>query len=343
MNKTIACIGTASVRGSQGMYTLEIDEAAGKLKQLSTAPSMNAGYVVLSPDKRYVYATQENMTFQGLPTGGVASYSLDENGGLTLLNKVPAGGQLPCHISIKPNGEEVYVSSYLKGCVSVHKILPDGSLAPYHKVMQLGYSHGIEPSVHCSVVTPDAKFLCSCNVTAHDIVFFELDSGEYHMVDCFEFGPPYNRRPRQIVFSAKHAYLLTESGKEICVLDYDITKKPFLTLRQVIRLNPDDSIQRSAAACVKLSPNGKLLACSVRQYDLIDTFAVGEDGLLSRQVFNKVSGHTPRDFNFTPDGKFLLVGGQQSDTMELYHIGEDGVLAPLETDFHLPSCFCVAF
>lgn len=344
MNSTIACIGTASVRGSEGLYAVAVDTEAGRLRRCSSAPSINSGYVVFSPDKQFVFATQESMTFSGLPCGGVAAYRLGEDGVLSLVNRVPAGGQLPCHISIRPDGGEVYVSSYLKGCVSIHRVLPNGAVAPCHKLIQLPESHGIEPSVHCAVVTPGGEYLCMLNVTAHDIVFIELSSGEYQEADRLELGPPYSRRPRQIVFSGSHAYLLTETGKEVVVFEFDASRRPFLRQRQVLKLYPGgDELPRSAAACIKLSPDGRTLACSVRAYNLITTFAVGEDGALSRPVFNPIRGQTPRDFNFTPDGGHILVGAQQSDTMELYRLEADGGLSPLETDFRLPSCFCVAF
>ncbi|MGI5888169.1 MAG: lactonase family protein [Oscillospiraceae bacterium] len=344
MKNYIACIGTAAVRGSRGIYSLEVDVDDGRMRVISSAKSFNSGYVVFSPDRRYVYSTQECMTFSGRASGGAAAYSMDDCGNLTFINSVNTGGQLPCHISINLDGSELYISSYLNGCVSVHRIQDDGSIGGVYKVIQHPVYHGIRPSIHCSTVTEDGRFLCSLNVTAHVISFYDIKSGNYDEVSRFEFDPPYNKRPRQIVFTADSAYLLTEFGKEAVVFDYDPDSADFLKVKQVKLLYPSGpELPKSAASCIKLSPDRKCLACSVRGYNLITIFRIGEDGTLSEPVFNKIKGKTPRDFSFTPEGKHILVGAQQSDTMELYSLNDDGTMELMSGDLHLPSCFCVAF
>ena len=58
-----AFIGTNSVRGSRGIYTLRIDAETGIAKIMSTAPAYNTGCLALSQDGGILYAAAEGMTF----------------------------------------------------------------------------------------------------------------------------------------------------------------------------------------------------------------------------------------------------------------------------------------
>ena len=61
----IAFIGTNSVRGSQGIYTVQIDGDSLQAKVISTQEAYNTGALALSHSKKYLYAASEGMTFGG--------------------------------------------------------------------------------------------------------------------------------------------------------------------------------------------------------------------------------------------------------------------------------------
>lgn len=69
-----AFIGTNSVRGSRGIYTLRIDAETGIAKIMSTAPAYNTGCLALSQDGGNLYAAAEGMTFDGYADGGVMAF-----------------------------------------------------------------------------------------------------------------------------------------------------------------------------------------------------------------------------------------------------------------------------
>ena len=58
-------VGTNSVRGSRGIYTVAADPRDWSMKILSAAPAYNSGGICLSPDKKNLYAAAEGMTFDG--------------------------------------------------------------------------------------------------------------------------------------------------------------------------------------------------------------------------------------------------------------------------------------
>ena len=346
--KYLAYVGTCSVRGSKGIYLLSVDTDSGDMKTEATAAAINSGYLAVRPEG-YVYTTFENMTFHGYACGGVGAYRVTKRADgyeIRMQNCVPAAGQLPCHISLSADGKEAYVSSYLNGCLGIHRIAEDGSILEAHKVIKHHAEDGIWPSVHCAVPTPDGKYLCVVDVKLHRIVFYERQSGEFDEAGRLQLPPPYDYRPRQIVFGRQTAYVVTELGRDMLALHYDDKAPSILQETQRFALVPREfsPMTGAYAACVRLSPDKGLLAGSVRGYNLITTFAADEQGWISRPVYNRTAGDGPRDFNFTPDGKALLIGGQFSDTMELARVdSQSGTLETIASGFHLPSCSCVCF
>ena len=103
-----AFIGTNSVRGSQGIYTLEIDGDSGEAEIISTAQVYNTGCVALSQDEKNLYAASEGMTFDGHASGGVTAYRVEQDGSLTRLNGQRSYGQRTCCVAVDGKKEAVY-------------------------------------------------------------------------------------------------------------------------------------------------------------------------------------------------------------------------------------------
>ena len=72
-DKYLIYVGTNSVRGSRGIYTVAADPKDWSMEVLSASPAYNSGGICLSPDKKNLYAAAEGMTFDGFAAGGVAA------------------------------------------------------------------------------------------------------------------------------------------------------------------------------------------------------------------------------------------------------------------------------
>ena len=107
-------MGTNSLRGSQGIYTLSLDTQSGIMEVIDTAAARDSAYLCLSRDGRRLYAVMESLEYEGKKGGGVASYQI-EDGHLTRNGQAYAGGGWPCHISFGPAEREVYVSVFRNG------------------------------------------------------------------------------------------------------------------------------------------------------------------------------------------------------------------------------------
>lgn len=333
----LAYLGTDSVRGSQGIYTVSVDTDTGALTQLGTIPAQDSGYLALSPDGKTLYATIESMILDGKPQGGVAAYRIGADGLPVYQNHQGAAGQLICHVSCGDG--VVYASSYLNGTVSIFPVAEDGSLKPCAQVIRHTGKDGYPPHIHCAKLTADGKYLCVVEVGYHALCLY--DTVNYEKQYEIRTKPV---RPRQVVCTPKCVYLLTEGGMTVDVYAYAPEAEEKLRLKQSLSCLPEGFRGMGGAGGIRLSPDGGTLFASIRGVDVMAVFAVGADGLLEKRSVTKLCGSTPRDFNITPDGKHLLVGLQKADTMAVYAYDADSGAIVLETeDFPVPSCSCVEF
>jgi 6-phosphogluconolactonase len=236
--KHIAYIGTDSVRHSRGIYTVAVDSDSGKSEILSTAPSRDSGYLVLSPNGKYLYATVECMVYHGQARAAVAAYRVNEDHSLTYLNEQCSGGQLAAHIEISPDGKTLFVSGYLTGNITIFPIREDGSIAPYSCILQDPIVDGAYPHIHCTKLSPDGRYLCAMEVGTGFVDLYELFSGNYQKVFSFPTGPV---RPRHVTFGpdGDMLYVITEISSEIYAFRYQPDQEEKLVRVQTVCTVPE--------------------------------------------------------------------------------------------------------
>lgn len=338
-----AYAGTCSVRHSKGIYKLHIDTDTMEITVASILQTVNGSYQCISTDGTYLYTVNENMTFHDRPGGGVTVF--DISGTVPKwINSICTAGQLPCHISISNDGKRLYVSSYLNGWAEVYSVDAERGVDGPERVIKHQKENGIYPSVHCIRETPDGKYICVVDVTLHQLVFYETTSGKYELACRVQLPEPYDYRPRQIVFYGSRLYLITEFGNDIRVFDYAPQEDVFLHELQKVDLC--DGLQPVAkgsyAACIRYEEHTGILAGSVRGINVISTYKVGRDGLLTPLLKNKLGINGIRDFCFTPDGQYVLAAGQMSDEIRLYKIDpQTGKMTETKAAVKVPSCVCL--
>jgi 6-phosphogluconolactonase len=113
-------IGTYTKDKSEGIYLYKLDAATGGLTKVSGAGVKdNPSYLVLDPQRRYLFAVNEIAEFQGKKSGAVSAFAVDQKtGGLKLINQQPSLGGAPCYITIDKTGKNVLVANYSGGNVA---------------------------------------------------------------------------------------------------------------------------------------------------------------------------------------------------------------------------------
>jgi len=309
---------------------------------------VNPSYMVISPDKRFLYSVNENSK------GTISSFSLNLNiGELVLLNSVPSGGNGPTYITIDKYGKYVFCANYGSGNVGAIKINEDGSLSNNLQVLNheakrnsTGRQQG--PHAHATVFSPEGKYLMSPDLGADKVYIYRYDM----MKDSDPLepaDPPFvdvnpGSGPRHIDFhpDGKYAYVIHEMTGMISVWDYKDGK---LAEKQNITMLPEGYTGRIGAADNHVSPDGKFLYASNRgDVNEIVIYKINKDGTLILAGRQSTMGIGPRNFVIDPSGSFLLVGNNSSNDVSIFKINKkSGLLTPIEKKIEIGEPGCLKF
>lgn len=134
---TLVYVGTYTGKGSKGIYTYGFDPDTGTLDLRGSVEADNPSFLAIRPDKSTLYAVNETGEFRGEPTGAVSAFAIDPDTGLlTLLNQQPSHGTSPAHITVDPEGKQVFVANYGSGTAAVFPVLDDGGIGAATDVVQ---------------------------------------------------------------------------------------------------------------------------------------------------------------------------------------------------------------
>ena len=130
-----------------------------------------------------LFAVSENGKFKGEEGGGVSSFAIGEDGGLTLISQVNSGGGAPCHISTDPEGKSVLVANYMGGSTSSYQITADGKLVPpaaggfiQHEGQGAQLPRQASPHAHSVNVDPSGKRAFVADLGLDKVLIYKLDA-----------------------------------------------------------------------------------------------------------------------------------------------------------------------
>src|SRR4029077_8652689 len=173
--------------------------------------------LALHPNGKWAYAANESGK-----QSTISAFSVDaKSAKLTLLNKLPALGEDPCHLSFDKTGKYLFVANYTSGNVVVFPILPDGKLGEHTSSVQdagaLGpnkerqegpHAHWIEPSI-------DGRSVYVADLSLDRVIWYSFDdtkgtlspspvpsSFSHKLLDLSAKLAP-GTGPRHVVFSPK--------------------------------------------------------------------------------------------------------------------------------------------
>jgi len=340
-------VGTYTGGKSEGIYVYRFDTKTGEATPVSSTKAVNPSYLVVSADRRYVYAVNELPGDNGPASqrGGISAFGFDPaSGQLTFLNKVSAEGDDPCYLSLSPDGKYLTTANYSVAAD------PGGSFAvfPLKADGQVGYAvltvhhEGSGPvkgrqdgaHVHSTVFSPDGRYLFAQDLGTDQLFAYHFtpdgSRGLIGPTDTRYTSMPAGSGPRHLVFGpdGKHAYLTSELTATISTLRYDDGK---LTPIQSLPLTEPGFKGNVGAAAVHLSPDGRFLYATNRgDANEIVIFSIDPaNGYLKLVGRQSSLGQGPREFAIDPTGQWLIVGNQNSDTAYVFRRDKQtGLLEP---------------
>jgi 6-phosphogluconolactonase len=122
---------------AEGVHIYAIEGERWRLQQIvsSKAPVSLA----LHPSRRTLYVLNEISEFQGLPTGSVEAYELDDKTGqLTLLGRqgLSLSATMPRHMAVAPDAKTLAIAVHGGGAYNLLPILEDGHLGRVHGILK---------------------------------------------------------------------------------------------------------------------------------------------------------------------------------------------------------------
>lgn len=315
-------IGTYTTTVSDGIYVFKFNTRTGENSMISVAIASNPSFLTISPDKRFVYAVNENAP------GQVTAFSFDKKTGkLTKLNQQPSQGKHPCYVTTDKTGKWVIAGNYSSGTVAVFPVNKDGSLGkPTDSVHHVGSSVNSERQesahVHATVLNQNNKTLYVPDLGLDKVMLYNLDTKAGKLKEAetpfVKTKPGAGPRHIDIHPNGKFAYLIEELTGTVSV--FRIKTDGSLSLIQNISCQPREYTGPAGSADIHVSPDGKFLYCSNRgESNTIGIFGINNaTGELTWVNYQSTLGLAPRNFNFDPSGNFLLVANQNSDEIIIF-------------------------
>jgi 6-phosphogluconolactonase len=311
-------IGTYTNKGtSEGIYVYDYNSLTAETKLKSTSKSINPSYLAVSPNKKFIYAVNEDGK-----NSTVSSFNYNsQSGDLTFLNKISSEGADPCYITVDYN---VFVANYSGGSISILG-RNKGYLTNARQV--LGHTgKSIDPNkrqesahVHQVLISPDKKYIISTDLGEDQVYIYKIiESHAYTLGLVKTIKTNAGSGPRHMAFSpnGKFAYLAHEFNGSITAFKYS---NGDLTKLQEIGTTPKEFKGKIDGADIHVSPDGKFLYETNRgDANTVSAFSITKDGTLTLVETISTLGKGPRNFSIDPSGNFLLVAHQYTNDVVIF-------------------------
>lgn len=351
-------IGTYTSSGkSQGIYVYKFNPETGKLTASQTVPGVaEPSYLTIDKDRKYLYAVNELLEYEGKKSGAVSAFAIDrKTGGLRFLNRQPSLGGAPCFITASNNQKFVLVANYLGGNVSVYPVDKDGKLGTSVSLAQhtgIGPNKDRQEAAHAHSITLDRnnRFAFAADLGIDKLMIYAFDDKTGKLTPnaaqpFYETKPGAGPRHFSFHENGRLAFLINELDMTITSLAYDEKAGTLKEIQTVPTLPPGASTDGVSCADLHVSPNGKFLYGTNRGHNSIVSYAIDEaTGRLEYLEHVSTGGKKPRNFAIEPNGKFLLVANQDSDNIVVFRIDEaTGKLQPAGQTAQVPVPVCLKF
>lgn len=348
-------IGTYTSPGkSEGIYIYRLNPESGELIPYKTVKNVvDPSFLAIDKKRKYLYAVNETEEYEGAKSGAVSAFSIQDDGDLTFLNKLPSLGGAPCHVNVSDNEKFVLLANYLGGNAVVFPVEKDGKLGASVEVVQhsgTGPNKKRQEAAHAHSINLDHKnhYAYVCDLGIDKVMIYEFDEKNGKLTTnpaqaFFQTKP--GAGPRHFAFhpNNKFAFLINELDSTIVSLSYN-SKDGSLKEIQTVSALPADYKGTSYCADVHVSPDGKFLYGSNRGHDSIAAFKIDDNGSLTLVGHVPTNGKYPRNFGIEPSGKFLFAANQNSDSISTYRINEEtGIPEATAQKINVPNPVCLKF
>lgn len=307
-----------------GILAFDWDSATGELTAAGVAAKIDTiDWVTFSPGREFLFAASEVDSFNGKPTGAVASFQV-KGGKLTTLSAQNSASKGTCHVALDHTGHVLLAADYGGGSASSY-LVTDGKLSSL--VWSEHYTaHGPNADrqeaahAHFASFSPDNLFAYFNDLGGDCIHIYKLNPVTAMLTPGGKFHSRPGAGPRTLHFhpNGHTAYSLNELDSTVDVLEWHKADGA-LTLVTTIHLLPADWKGDTHGCDTVISKNGRFVYFANRGNNSIYLYhADWKTGALTLGGQYDCGGKIPRNFVLDPTERWMLVANQVSNNLSVF-------------------------
>ena len=333
-----------------GILAYDWNPATAELTPAGVAQKIaNVDWIAFSHGREFLYAAAEVDTFNGKPTGEVASFRV-EKGELYPLSAQNSAAAGTCHIALDHTGRVLLSADYGGGSAASF-LVTDGKLSPavwteHYTVHGPNKDRQESAHAHFASFSPDNRFAYINDLGGSVIHIYALNSSTAELTPAGTYHAKPGAGCRTLHFhpNGHTAYCVNELDSTVDVLAWSNTDGS-LTFVSRVDLLPEGYHGPTRACDTVISKDGKFVYFANRDNDFLYSFlADAKTGALTPIGRSNCGGKIPRNFVLDPTERWMLVANQDSNLISVFARNpETGVLAEQGKSFKAVAPMCILF
>jgi 6-phosphogluconolactonase len=317
-----------------GILAFDWDPATAELAPVGVAAKLgNVEWITFSADHQFLYAAVAVNSFNGKPTGAVASFRV-VNGELQQLSAQNSAGVGTCHVALDRTGRVLLAADYFGGSAASF-LVTEGKLSP--AVWSEHYiGHGPDASrqqsahAHFASYSPDNRFAYINDLGMDCIHIYTLNTETAMLTPAGTYHARPGAGPRTLRFhpNGHTAYSINELDSTVDVLEWNKADGSLKFISRIEML-PEGSSGISRSCDTLITKDGRSVYFVNRDKDFLYSFrAEFATGKLTPIGRSNCGGKTPRSVTLDPTERWMLVANQDSNLISVFRRNpKTGVLA----------------
>jgi 6-phosphogluconolactonase len=333
-----------------GIRAYDWNPATGELTAAGVAARIaNVDWITFSPGHDFLYAAAEVDTFNGKPTGEVASFSV-KNGALTPLSAQNSASAGTCHVALDHTGHVLLSADYGGGSAASF-LVSNGKLSPlvwteHYTVHGPNTDRQQSAHAHFASFSPDNRFAYINDLGGDCIHIYSLNAATAMLkpAGTYQAKPGAGCRTLHFHPNGQTAYCVNELDSTVDILEWS---KGDGSLKFVTRnaLLPEGYHGPTRACDTVITKSGRFVYFANRDNDFLYSFrADPATGALTPIGRSNCGGKIPRNFVLDPSERWMLVANQDSNLISIFARNlETGVLAEQGKSVAAAAPMCILF
>lgn len=346
-----------------GLTVCRVDAQTGAMEIVAQSHGVESpSTLVVSPDKKFIYAANESHDFKGLGHGGgVTAFSFDAQTGKTeVINQSYSYGSSACYITMDKTGKYLLVANHGsrfyvtrfkevdgemvpdvvrdEGCVSLLEIRPDGGIGRLLDRLILEGTGGdafIHGSAHPhSVQIDDEDFVIIPNKGGDNIYVAKLNRETLKLDTLSVCHTEHGSSPRHVAFVKGTPWVLIQNEFDAHLCSYHLNRETGV-LTPVTRVDTVDrenipqvtSIGNTHEVWgldVQVHPNNRFVYTDNTVGTVCLSWLDPETGKLTIKArYNLDVTSMPRGIQLNADGTLLAVTGVQNEKVIILRVDQE--------------------